>query len=57
MSNTDFVERIHNKNKLRHILKQKRHSYAKLSNVPEAAEECIELKADIDAIERKLNNL
>ena len=57
MSNTDFVERIHNKNKLRHILKQKRHSYAKLCNVPEAAEECIELKADIDAIERKLNNL
>jgi hypothetical protein len=57
MNNTDFVERIHNKNKLRHMLKQKKHSYAKLCNVPEAAEECIELKADIDAIERKLNNL
>lgn len=57
MNNTDFLEKIHNKNELRHILKQKRHSYAKLSNVPEAAEECIELKADIDAIERKLNNL
>jgi hypothetical protein len=57
MSNTDFVERIQNKNKLRYILKQKKHSYAKLSNVPEAKEECIELKADIDAIERKLNNL
>lgn len=57
MSNTDFVERIHNKNKLRHMLKQKKHSYAELCNVPEAAEECIGLKADIDAIERKLNNL
>lgn len=57
MNNTDFIENIHNKNKLRFILKQKKHSYAKLSNVPEAKEECIELKADIDAIERKLNNL
>lgn len=57
MNNTDFIENIHNKNKLRFILKQKKHSYAKLSNVPKAAEECIELKADIDAIERKLNNL
>ena len=53
----DNIEHIHNKNKLRHMLKQKKHSYAKLCNVPEAAEECIELKADIDAIERKLNNL
>ena len=53
----DNIEHIHNKNKLKHIVKQKKNSYAKLSTVPEAIEECIELKADIDAIERKLNNL
>lgn len=57
MGNDEFLQKIQDKNKLRKLLKEKKRSYAKLINVPEAIEECISLKADIDAIKMKLDNL
>jgi len=50
MGLSDKEKRALKKTKLRNLKRK----YAKMINTPSLAEECIELKADIDALEREL---
>ena len=50
MALSDKEQRVLNQTRLRNLKRK----YAKLIQRPEMVEECIELKADIDALEKQL---
>ena len=52
MTLSDKEKRVLKKTKLKNLKRK----YSKLMQVPEMMEECIELKSEIDGIERELNS-
>ena len=53
----EFRKKIHKKNTLRAMIKEKKNLLSKLGNVPECADEYFKLKKDITELEFKLNEL
>lgn len=53
----EFRKKIHKKNTLRAMIKEKKNLLSKLGNVPECTDEYFKLKNDITELEFKLNEL
>ena len=52
MALSEKEKRVYKETKLRNL----RRKYAKMVQHPDLTEQCIELKADIDSLERELNS-
>lgn len=52
-----FRKKINKINTLRAILREKKALFAKLTNVPEATEESLKLKSEIDELEIQIHEL
>lgn len=52
-----FRKKINKINTLRASLREKKTLFAKLTNVPEATEEALKLKSEIDALETQIHEL
>jgi len=53
----EFRKKVHKKNVLRSMIKEKKELSAKLAMIPECADEYFKLKKDIAELEFKLNEL
>lgn len=53
----EFRKKINKINTLRSILRDKKAVFSKLVNVPEAVDECLKLKSEIDDLENQIRQL
>ena len=57
MEEIEFRKKIHKKNTLRAMIKDKKALATKLAQIPECADEYFKIKKDITELEFKLNEL